>query len=414
MFISISRNGDRYSFVVGNSPDDDPRTFFDSAYDFDLVSGMQSDYGSYAEAHAVGQKLIMGTPSAIMARKAVFEDDPEGSSPEDRSVSHFSSQVSLIGERLPSLESMPEGDRTEEAEAIAGELKSIEESIKGVLREVDSSSNTGILDDLLSDVKGMIDRVNEWVPPKPVPEALVDEDVDIGAEPAAAVPPVANPVPPMPQASAGTDVLLAFGLAASGSLAATHRTAHVRSIDRDDPSGSYFVHLADKGGDICSLKFNDRMLLTGIAPSDRVAAVHPYHSVGFMERYWEPISMAVGHFLIPGKDILVSHGHEDSSRFRLAGESLVDGSRHFVSVSKVDGSWWLRDSPMAATKTAAVDRSTAVGKEVRCTRKNLTTYYGRTGMVARVIPRADRYDVVVDFRRGLGTLVLTGEDVEPA
>jgi hypothetical protein len=409
MFISVAKTGDRYSFIVGTNQDDDPRSFFDSAYDFDLVDGLDSDYGSYAEAHASGLRLIKAMPSSIMARKAVFEDDPDHASPEERTVRHFSEQVTLMGERLPSIESMPEEDRGDEATAFMSELKAIEDSINGVMGEVESSSSKELLENLLSDLSMMRERISPNAAKNDVSEPTKNTDDLISDE----SDPSSPVVPSLGMTSSDkANVLLSFGVSAAKSIIANHKTAHVRLVEKDDDTDSYFVHLADEGGDVCSLKFNNDLLLTGMVPSNRVAMVHPYHSIGFLERYWEPMVMAVGHYGMPGKDIAVSHCHEDSSRCRLAGVDTRNGSKHFVSIVRKGNSWWIQDSGSRAIKTASSDPVDMNGMEVRCVRKNLPTYYGRTGAVVRVIPRADRHDLVVDFRRGLGTLVLTNEDIE--
>jgi hypothetical protein len=414
MFISVSNNGDRYSFVIGDRPTDDPNTFFQSLYDFDLVDNLKSDYSSYAEAHSNGLRLIKHMPSSIMAKKAVFEENTDKDSPEERVVSHFGQQVSLIGSRIPDILSADEKERQEQAGSIIREMEEAEKSIQGVLKIVEEKTNSELLEDLLSSIKEMKSKVSQYVPAKPEAKPnSEDEEISVDDIPDSSDPALAPPPPPSIQASKDhSETLLAFGTAAAKSLIATHKTAHVRLVEKDDVTDSYFVHIADSNGDVCCMKFNNNVLLTSLIPSTRVAMVHPYHSSTFMERYWEPITMAVGHYLIANKDILISHSDENSSRRRFAGSNISDGTKHIVTISTENGSWWIKDSQESVIKTAATQAPSAIGTNVRCIRKNLPTYYGRTGMVVNVIPRADTCDVVVDFGRGLGTLVLENSEVQ--
>lgn len=410
MFISVSKNGDRFSFVVGDSPGDDPDTFFQSSYDFDLVDNLKSDYSSYAEAHSNGLRLIKNMPSSIMARKAVFEENTDKSSPEDRVVSHFGQQVSLIGSRVPDVISAEEGkDRQDQATALISEMDATENSIKGVLKIVEEKTNSELLEDLISSINDMKSKISKYAPSKPESKPNPEDD-EITVDD---IPDSSDPSIAATQASLDhSETLLAFGTSAAKSLIATHSTAHVRLIEKDDITDSYFIHIADKNGDVCTMKFNSNVLLTNLSPSTRVAMIHPYHSITFMERYWEPVTMAVGHYLISGKDILISHNEDNSSRRRFSGSDIHNGTKHIISISTDHGSWWMKDSQESVIKTASAQAPAAIGTNVRCIRKNLPTYYGRTGMVVNVIPRADRCDVVVDFGRGLGTLVLDNSEVK--
>ena len=402
MFISVSNNDGRYSFIVGDKPEDDPRSFFQSLYDFDLVDSLKSDYNTYAEAHSSGLRLIKNMPSSIMSKKAVFEENTSKTSPEDRVVSHFSQQVNLMGSRIPDIESSENEDRQEQAASLLKEMKAAEDSIKGVLKMVEEKTNTELLEDLLSSIADMKGRMSKYAPVEQAPEGnLGDEDISVDV-----------PSLPPPQAKVDhSETLLSLGVAAAKSLAATHRTAHVRLVEKDEDLDSYFIHLADENGDVCTMRFTNGLLLDSLTPSTRVAMVHPYHGVGFMERYWEPITAAVGHYLIAGKDILVFPG-ENGSRWEMPGKNITDGTNHIVTISKANGSWWMKDSQVSITKTAATEIPVTVGASARCVKKNLPTYYGRTGMVVKVIPRADHQDIVVDFGRGLGTLVLENSDVQ--
>jgi hypothetical protein len=127
-----------------------------------------------------------------------------------------------------------------------------------------------------------------------------------------------------------------------------------------------------------------------------------------MKRYWEPVVSSVGHFMLRGKNLLLSTADcGGSSSFKAINPTSGVETKVSLVSDPDDGTWWLRAPKINKQASAELK-----GKEVKCTKVNLPSYYGRTGTVLNEENKGTYREVSVDFRRGLGVMVLTDADIE--
>jgi hypothetical protein len=370
MFISVSKDsGGRYFFAAGDSPADDQKAMFRSDRDFHLVGGLPSTYASFGEAHAYASRLVEKYPSCVLAKKSCHykrgSEGPESSlSPEDDIVFHYNEQMELIQNRVEILDSEDEDDRRKSIDAIATELDGIAEEITSVKGLVEKDDNLETLLDIESEIAGLKLRLAEKV--RGLPKKKV---ASTGANPLRF-----------------KDFIRAFSEAAMSSVAVSHPYAYVKGAAFLPEKGCYEATIAEanerRSRDLLFLRFSGDMLLEGIIPSTELWKECPCHSEEFRRKYWEPIVYAVGHVCLPE-----------------AGTVVVP------AMAKKSSSGTFQLPSVAPTQIKE-------GDEVMCVRPDLETYYGRTGEVESKADWHDHSDLVVNFRRGLGTVTLTDKDVE--
>ena len=151
------------------------------------------------------------------------------------------------------------------------------------------------------------------------------------------------------------------------------------------------------------------MLLYDIMPCE--ACSLQMHDKEFMERFWEPIVDAVGHFLVPGDDVIIvsgmSHGSGRYCGFR------VDGKESEVGVRLSGSCWWLDSTTLYKTAASRfTEDQLGVGSQVSCTSRGLPSYYGREGYVVDLRRGLIGNVRQVDFGRGLGTIWLREDAID--
>jgi len=394
MFISVANLYDRYVFLVGHNKGDPEETYLRSLYDFDLVHGVESTYPTFAEAHAAAARVVHFIPSAVLAKKASVlkraqEDKVESTlAPEDRVVDHFSEQYRLMDRRLRQIKTEEPDDREDLLHRFLTEIDAFKQGMQAILDEIETGPNIEELKGIIDDVKSLKDEAESLQKRDSAKRSASGRKINI------------DPLP----------FLLPLAEVAAKALVPIHETVRVERIEEDPSSGYYIASLEDDDGQVCDLHFTRKMLMCSVCPSGRTASICPYHSRKFMETYWEPIVTAVGHFMLPGKNILISYNHPGSTRSRLMALNLDSGSECTVGLTADDNTWWLKEEKIQKIASGA----NLVGKEIRCTKKELPGYYGRTGTVKNQEDKGDYTEYSVDFRRGLGILVLTDKDIEPA
>ncbi len=205
------------------------------------------------------------------------------------------------------------------------------------------------------------------------------------------------------------DCLRCFAESAAVALAPVNKNAHIRIAEYLPETDSYSIVFADDEGDICCAKIDNRMLLDDVIPCGKTVSEFPYHSKLFFERYFEPIAYAIGNISLPGGVVAVPN-HPLSKRRRLIAFSLTEKTPKVVLVNipeSKDKSWEFK------VESAKFLTASMKNTEVKCIRSDLPTYYGRTGEVIEEIDRGTYKDIVVNFRRGLGLVVMTDSDIEP-
>ena len=394
MFISVSKLHDRYAFLVGDQVSDPPEAYLRSLYDFDLVPGLEPTYSTFPEAHSAASRVVHFMSSAIQARKVSAlkktsqEDKVEHYiPPEDRIVDHFSEQYRLLDRRLRQILVEDEDEQVEMLDFFLHEIDAVEQGIGMLLHEIDEdSSNIGEIKGVRKDIASLKHRAQK-------------SSRDITRQRHARV-----------QLSTSNTVPKVLKLAESAalSLVHAHETIRVERLDESNASGLIIARLEDENGHVCDLHFSEDLYLCGISPSRRVASKTPYHSRDFMETYWEPVISSVGHFMLEGKGLLLSTADSGgSSSFKATRVASNEETRVNVISNPDDGTWWLR--PQAMSRKASSD---LIGKEVKCTKVTLPSYYGRTGTVLNEEDKGSYKEISVDFRRGLGVMVLTEGDLE--
>lgn len=205
------------------------------------------------------------------------------------------------------------------------------------------------------------------------------------------------------------DCLRFFAETASVALSPVHEKARLYRAEYLPSSDSYNVVIGDDDGELCCAKFDKRLLLGDVIPCGRIVKEAPFHSKDFFEKYVEPIMHAAGHICLSDETIAIV-GHHSSKRRKMFGFNLADKTSKWVKLdlpTEENSIWSFKVEPVIFA-TASLKN-----KQVKCIRPDLPSYYGRTGEVTEEIDRGTYKDVVVDFRRGLGIVVMTDADVEP-
>ena len=205
------------------------------------------------------------------------------------------------------------------------------------------------------------------------------------------------------------DCLRFFAEASAVALNPVNKSIHIKLAEFIPESESYNVVLADNDGDVCCVKFDNRMLLSDVSPCGKTIKETPYHSREFFEKYFEPIYNSIGHISLSDGTIGVVN-HYSTRRRKLAAFSQEDGKQKTIVVSLPSSG--LVQWRFSEGKTDS-DVPLKKNYEVKCIRSDLPTYYGRTGEVVEEIDRGTYKEIVVDFRRGLGLVVMTEDDVQP-
>ena len=391
MFISIPKIHNRYAFIVGDNPADDALSCFGSLDDFFLVKGLPSSYESFGEAHAFAMRLIDKVPSAIFAKKAVYYKRlAKEEEPEEITIDHFYEQVALLHNRLSSILSEPDVS-SELLGSFIEEAKAVKDSVKSIQDQITTKDNDKEINDILHKLNKIIEKAEEE-----------NKNVDVGQD-------IKEASIKKDKPAWAKDIIRAFTEAALRAVSCPHPEAYIKSIYMDNDTGGFDGIIAEGDDDIVVVKFNDNYLFTGAVPSSTIIKDTPYHSSSFYTKYLEPIVSSIGHIYIQEHDVVAM---PSGKRFHMHGFVTSDCKPVSIFVSNT-GTWNIQcgDNTIktASSKFTEQDLPHA---EVKCTRKDLPTYYERTGEVIKVTPRADYVDVTVDFRRGLGHVTLKDSDIE--
>ena len=399
MFISVSEAKGRFTFLVGEDPNDDPRAHFWSLSDAHLVLGLKQDYASFGEAHTCASKLVSKRPLHVMAKRVTFHKLSQDyfeqfMNAKDTSVSHFHELLDLVEERLNGIETLEDRERGKRAEAISKELAGIVGDINSLMQLADD-------DDMKSDLEDSLQRVKDIEGDKRLRRSL--------AKVAAMEQPEISEI--------AKDALVAFGEAAFLAIQPIHRGAFLNKIAFLEQQGVFEVSIAEKTeagiSDIVTLRFGEDLLLSDILPSFGTRAKAPLHSKKFYSNYWKPITTAIGHIAPPGYGVVAVPAKDHGARDAIPGFEVATGKQVCVSAvfSGDDKQFWKLSSG-DVPQSKFTEGELVEGEEVKCINRTFPSYFGRTGTISAVAPRHDYADVTVDFRRGLGKVVMTDKDLE--
>lgn len=339
-----------YSFTIFEEKGDSPGMGYQSELDFYLVSGIKSHYPTYTEAHSAALRIAEKHPEVVMAKKAAFSLNSINKE-NDLTTSFFYFWNSFITET----KTKPADFHLHGASA---------SRVFGMLKTGSKSP--------------IIECCAEYS------EAEIEENEKEGV----------------------LDCLRFFAETAAAALNPANEKIHIKKAEYIPNSDSYDIVLGDDKGDVCCLKIDNKLLLEDVLPCGNTTIEKPYHSTEFFETYFEPVMAAIGHIKV--KEVVALVNHSKSTRRKILAFSTVDNSPKLVKVSipkSKDSVWGFKIEPLPA-RTASLE-----GKQIRCTRPDLPTYYERTGTVTEEINRGVYNDIVVDFGRGLGLVVMTDSDV---
>jgi len=396
MFIHISKVNGRYSFVAGDSPADDIGAMFCSARDFHLVDWVKSNYKSFGDAHLQAQRLVETRPSAILAKKVSYykmaeEGDMLSMPPEDMMVAHYNEQLDLIQNRLQSIGDEKARDKGDIINGVSKEIEGIFGEIQNLKKIVESQDNLDTLEDIESEIKGIKLRLDEERKSLPAPKTAESTMGGI----------IVGFVKEMSER-------------AMRAVGAVHPNAYLSEVMDLADSYESTISQFEEGEvkDILKLRFAKEALLTDILPMAGTWDESPLHSVSFLRKYWEPVVHAVGHIYIPeAETVMVSSiikSHCQFGGFHVPSKSLAD-----IAMSVDGDSWKVNVSMSKHAASKFKEDELREGMEVVCIKRELgDNYYNQTGSIKSIIPHRDYVDVVVDFRRGVGEIVLTDRDID--
>ena len=406
MKIAVSRGGDQYAFRI---LDDDGRRVFDSTRHSVLVSGARANYDSFGKAYASANRIIDGLPSCLAAIRG-WDQNLGGVDnvvpAEDEIIAHFSDQIALIESRWTEVSTSEQRDKKRMVDAFLKEVDGVKKSADGVLDSVQLSDvNVVELESVRDRLGELLEKAQAAVPPHAEPPALAPQ-MGVVASGGEGAQPLAK------------EVLVAFGESAAEALESRWPGACLKRVEQDGDGDRFVVTLARGDEDICILVFNSDLFLTDVLPCCGMSGEAPLHSMRFYEECWLPVVSAVGHFFDrKSNSVVVPRCGSDNKGQAMYGFSRDDWSDVSFAINAVPLgekaiSWSLERAGQVKLAASKFTEGQLENAEVRCVKKDLPTYYGRTGKVVSVIPRADYADVVVDFMRGLGQLVLTDSDIE--
>ena len=452
MFVSINKSNDRYFTIVGANPNDNSGAFFNSMYDFYLIANMPSSFSTFAEAYAAGQKIATKIPSLVMAKKEVFYSKVAGhGAPEVESemVASYESQLMILKHRFSGLHSEDDSEKPELYEALRSECEEIIAALNSLLEDSKiSDTSKESFEDIIQDLQDLIDDIEKtgFVEEKEDNPTGDTDDLaallsgmegsdpsQIGITPAGApmqtgmqtgmpsgMPMAAGPGLAMAMAAPKTpnlrfgEIIQTFGEAAATGLIPSHPEAFLRQVEWDDDDECFYATVSEPAGDLITLAFNYNLLLYRVLPHNRLHKQCSYQSPDFFEKYWEPIIHSVGHFFHETNQIILVPEHYQSQRFAMRGFRADTKSPVVAGIQSAGlehGKSWIIKCAQASAKSGSTQNQLDHA-QIRCTKRELPTYFGRTGLVKEVRQHADYTDVVVDFGRGLDVCVLTDQDVE--
>jgi hypothetical protein len=420
MFISIRPVRNRYAFVLGEQPQDDPGMFFDSSRHAHLVAGLSPTYVSFGEAHAFGMRLLEQQPSHVAARRGVFVCHASREDAEADTVAHYDALLDLISQRFADACSAASTQKEtkqklELLQPLEEELSGVESYLESVLQEIQSDSFREQMQRTLLGIRRLQSRLAHRLD-RLRPSELPEEPSAPSAEPLAPTAAALSRRAECQDLSFAVPLLRAFAEKAMQGLSALHPEIYLHDIEQDAEGGQYFMHLHEPGGPVCILRCNAHLLLNGVLPGRHLLPHSGYHHRRFWKRYWQPVVYQVGHILLE-PDVLALSRHPRSRSFHMAAFRLhttgENDLRLSVSLSPTDGCWRLSasDAPLHLAHRLT-EQSDWKGAMVRVTRPDLPSYHGRTGTVLRVVPRSDYRDVLVDMGRGLDEVMFTDHDLE--
>ena len=393
MNVSIAKCSDGYGFKILEAG----VCLFDSWRDSHLVAGLDRAQSTFGDAYAVANRLVSRFPSVVAARRARISKmgGEEAVRPEDEIVAHFSEQVALLESRWDEVSTAENVDRPGTLAAFVAELEGVSDSLSKVRSAFPlSEANVEELDSIQERLAAVLGVAKAEKDKFPAPTKTAGE------------------VSELP--SCAKESVVAFAEDAARGLSTSWPEAYLSKVEYLEDAHRFVATISCGNSDLCLVSFNDDLFMTGILPCAMMAEQAPYHSKEFYDRCWLPVVFSVGHFLDEETgSVMAPRCGADDKGARMYGFSLDGWTDVSFDISTGSGAWMVSKAQGQVRQAASkFTEDQLLNAEVMCTRQDLPTYYGRTGTVISVVPRSDYADVTVDFRRGLGQVVLTDSDIE--
>ena len=366
MFIRIAKSNGRYTFTVGDHPDDAPQACFQSQRDAYLLAGLPQDYRTFVEAHGYAQRLIQTAADHVAVRQALWQKQAQEESistldPQSAFVSHYDQYILMLGERLQTILESDES-QPERLKAFKEELDGVQQELDAAKDLVDTEDNLATLHQILKDLEALKVKVETKLPPE-------SADADLGAQPAGqdagGVPGAPSGPAPLPMSAPtsslnleasiyeideevnAAEVLRAFAETATLAIQPSHPEAFVKLVTYHPEPQQSLALLADPKGDLLALRFNEHLMLTDIIPGPQLPA---YHTLDFFNQYWMPIIDAIGH--LKYRDVILVPHHPDNQHQQWQGFT-EKGERLVADLLPTKSTWRIKISP-APEKTPAL------------------------------------------------------------
>lgn len=397
MFINVSQTkSGRYIFNVGDNPTDGSRCWINSLRDAALLGDTPATFSSFGEAYAFASRFADGRPSAIVVKKisGMYSVMTETSSDdaamlaEGDVLSHYAAQVEAIIHRVEESVVTHSKSISEELNALVKEIESVKKELQNLHEMASEEGKTTFIDMIgkLEDAKSKVHKCLEAKTAQTQEHSL--------------------------NTSIARAAIRAFSESAMLTLQPLHKDIFVRAAF-STPKG-YESVLSTPAGDVARLLFDKHLLLSGVYPCGQsLLASNGLHEETFLNRYWEPIVHAVGHFHSKSQGVVAVSGMGMDKRYGMSAFGMEDNSlsKLIIEHPVVMGSktWTLKR--VGATITTPPSSEFNIDDEVVCVDETLPTYVGSTGVVDAIKQTPSRTLLRIDFRRGLGIVWLSSDSI---
>jgi len=442
MKIEIDKKHNRYSFAIKKS---DGKLLYASSKQFFLIPSIKSSYQYAWEAYRDAKRIPTYHLESLdkLASEEFVAPINTDVSAESMLEDHYNTILNGINDKARSVES------DEDKEAIYEEIKMITSELLAIESNLEEEEGKEIdqIDDMIGFLKRITNRYFSDLLEKDKEEkeeadkaqaesdALMAEEgmgmEGMGGMEGGMGEPMPMDSPQNPLAMSSKRVLANDNF--EKEVLEDFAEGACRAIQGFHPDAIYDIDIEHKEIKICdkepilSLKVGEGMLLTNIMPNGKVYSIYPYHKSTFYQKYWKPIVESIGHIvvdnsmlLVPGKTVLPDFPSSPKS-FTVNGWNIDNNKEENINVSfkgdTKDSIWLFEDAKSIRTSSSGHNVSKYTEQEysnaiVKCINPQLKSIYGRTGAVDKILPGTNYVEVYVDFGRGLGTQIMSEQDIE--
>ena len=403
--------GNRYSFSLDD---------FDSNKHFYLTANIKSSYKYAWQAYSDARALAMSTPCHIEAIKKqaaqdLTKEDVMDISAEEMIHQHYDSIYQMIEEKA-------EGEEDEkEKEIIYGEIKVIVSEILNIIKEVKDDKSESQLQEVIKKFRVLVrSKFSENLRKDVEEKEKMDDITDTPVAPSPQE--QYDPSSPTQEISKSSNINDSFLIKESNSLlnditlqiveeyakmvCKAIESKHPSSIYRISKDNSIIIMDSKTNNNLLKIQMNNELNMNSILPLDSISEIYPLHSKEFYQRYWKPIVTCVGHYVVNASDVIYGYLPD-----------IPEGKKDFVVKSSGNRAllrfstniWELKASPIdAAQESKLSPENPKSPKEyteddfkedtmVECIVPELTSIFGKKGIVVQVIPLQSHIELDVQF-----------------